>query len=150
MNAQPPSTMTSTKRKAIGREMASHEGPVVPYEKVLQIVNRHHSTPREVANFLGEMGFTVTGAPDPRPASLNLDRMAAPAPVQKRTDQDPIKKPKSSVPPEIVASILRGGIYKVLDDDPQADPATVFVVTTLDKFQRERDAIRKIIQESQG
>lgn len=118
--------MTSTKRKAIAREIAQHDGMVVPHAKLMAIANRHDLTLADTRKLLAGIGYIV----------------AEPI-VQERTDQDPIK---NVIPAEVIATILRGGIYKILDTDPDVDPSEVFVVTTLDKFTKERDAIRQLLK----
>jgi hypothetical protein len=68
--------------------------------------------------------------------------------VRQRTDQDPIKKPapppaaaKPPVPPEVIAGILKGAIYRQLGEEDDA-----YVVTTKAAFLREREAIRLILK----
>ena len=118
--------MTSTKRKAIAREIAQHDGMVVPHAKLMAIANRHDLTLADTRKLLAGIGYIV----------------AEPV-VQECTDQDTIK---NVIPAEVIATILRGSIYKLLDNDPSADPSQVFVITTLDKFTKERDAIRKLLK----
>ena len=120
--------MTSTKRKAIAREIAQHDGMVVPHAKLMAIANRHDLTLADTRKLLAGIGYIVA---EPVMASEAMPGVAPP-----------------SIPAEVIATILRGSIYKVLDKDPDVDPSQVFVVTTLDKFTKERDAIRRLLKGS--
>lgn len=130
-------TITATKRKLISRDAAKYDG-FVTFAALQAISNRYQTPHDEVRRLLGAMGYTVE-----------------PAPVQKRTDQDPIKKPATATPApvdtsvvsrETLAVILSGSLFRILDSDPDVDPKKVFVITTLDKFRREREAIRRLLQ----
>lgn len=131
-------TINKTKRKLIMQSIAKHDGTRVSYTHVLILSNRHQLAPEPISRLLASMGYEVEKPPT-------------------KHAPDPTSKPKApealpvhaGVPPEVVNTILRGGIYKRLDDDPGADPSTVFVVTTLDKFLKEREAIRKLLQHLQ-
>lgn len=130
-------TITATKRKLISRDAAKFDG-FVTFAALQAIANRYQTPHDEVRRLLSAMGYTVE-----------------PAPVQKRTDQDPIKKPAAVAPApvdtsvvsrETLATILSGSLFRILDSDPDVDPKKVFVITTLDKFRREREAIKRLLQ----
>lgn len=118
--------MTSTKRKAIAREIAKHDGMVIPYAKLMAIANRHDLTLADTRKLLAGLGYIVSEAVTATEAAPGV------APP--------------TIPAEVIATILRGSIYKRLDPDPDVDPSQVFVVTTLDKFTKERDAIRQLLK----
>ncbi len=130
-------TINKTKRKLIMQSIAKHDGTKVSYTHVLILANRHQLAPEPISRLLASMGYEVE-VPPTKPAPT-----PAPAPKPKAPEALSVH---AGVPPEVVNTILRGGIYKKLDDDPGADPSTVFVVTTLDKFLKEREAIRKLLQ----
>lgn len=120
--------LTVTKRKAIAREIhAVSDAPIRP-ELVQALVNRHQSTPEVITAFLESMGLQV----------LRLEM----APKRPATGPSPSR---AVVPREIVSAVLAGSIYRILDRNPGMDPSKVFVVTTLDKFRREREAIRALL-----
>ena len=121
--------MTSTKRKAISREMAQHDGMVVPHAKLMAIANRHDLSHADTRKLLAAIGYVVS---EPATAAEAMPGVAQ----------------YQVIPAEVIATILRGSIYKVLDKDPDVDPSEVFVVTTLDKFTKERDAIRRLLKGS--
>lgn len=130
-------TITATKRKLISRDAAKHDG-VITFAALQAISNRYQTPHDEVRKLLAAMGYRID-----------------PAPVHQRTDQDPIKKPTappvapvdtSVVSRETLAVILSGSLFRILDSDPDVDPKKVFVITTLDKFRRERDVIRRLLQ----
>lgn len=122
--------ITATKRKLIMREIALHDGLQVSYQSLMAIANRYHTPLPETRKLLMAVGYTVEDPPAAAP------RPSAPPPAAK----------PPAVPAEVVATILSGGIYKIVDPDPAVDPSQVFVVTTLDKFTREREAIRKLLK----
>lgn len=132
-------TINKTKRKLIMQSIAKHDGTKVSYTHVLILANRHQLPPEPISRLLASMGYEVE-APPSKP-------IPAPPPPAPSVPLNNSKVPTGpGVPMEVINMILRGGIYKKLDDDPGADPSTVFVVTTLDKFRREREAIRKLLQ----
>lgn len=120
--------MTSTKRKAISREMAQHDGMVVPHAKLMAIANRHDLSHADTRKLLSAIGYVVS------------------EPVTAAEAMPGTEMPPMVIPAEVIATILRGSIYKVLDKDPDVDPSEVFVITTLDKFTKERAAIRKLLK----
>jgi hypothetical protein len=130
-------TITATKRKLISRDAAKHDGAIT-FAALQAISNRYQVSHDEVRKLLAAMGYRFERAP-----------------VHQRTDQDPIKKPAappaapvdmSVVSRETLATILSGSLFRILDTDPDADPKKVFVITTLDKFRREREAIKRLLQ----
>lgn len=127
-------TINKTKRKLIMQDVARMRISVVSHDTMLALCNRYQLKYLPVRNLLTSVGYSVEAVPE------------KPAPTPKPKALDPVP---SGIPPEVINTILRGGIYKKLDDDPGADPSTVFVVTTLDKFLKEREAIRKLLQHLQ-
>lgn len=126
--------INATKRKLIMRELATAlYGNIVPNERVNAIALRHQLKPDPVRRLIASLGYTVEPLP-PKPIS---------DPKPKAPEALPVR---AGIPPEVVNTILRGGIYKTLCNDPGADPSTVFVVTTLDKFTKEREAIAKLLK----
>jgi hypothetical protein len=130
-------TITATKRKLISRDAAKHDG-LITFASLQAISNRYQTPHEDVRKLLAAMGYKVETAP-----------------VHPRTDQEPIKKPKAApaapvdtsiVSHETLATILSGSLFRILDSDPEADPKKVFVITTLDKFRREREAIKRLLQ----
>jgi hypothetical protein len=119
--------VTSTKRKAIAREMAHHEG-VVSITRVQALSNRYHLTQGEIASCLSAMGYTV----------------ARPEPIHSVKPEPRVKV--ETVPQEVLSAILSGSIYKVVGDG-SGDPRETFVVTTLERFNKEREAISKLLKE---
>lgn len=134
MSESPQTEINSTKRKLIQKDMASLDvAGVVLHSLVLKLASKYRLAPPAISRFLVSMGYRV----EPPPV------VEKPAPKPKAPEARTVH---AGVPPEVISTILRGGIYKKLDDDPRADPSTVFVVTTLDKFLKEREAICKLLQ----
>jgi hypothetical protein len=130
MQIADPRVITSTKRKLIMRDVAG-SGTVVSLEALNAIALRYQVPQNEVRGLLVACGYKV-----PEPA------------VHQRTDQDPIKKPAPPpapvvpvVPPEVIAGILKGTIYKQLGEGDDA-----FVVTTKAQFVKEREALLRIFK----
>jgi hypothetical protein len=130
MQISDPRVITSTKRKLIMRDVAG-SGTVISLEALNAIALRYQVPQNEVRGLLVACGYKI-----PEPV------------VQPRTDQDPIKKPAPPpapvvpvVPPEVIAGILKGTIYKQLGEGDDA-----FVVTTKAQFVKEREALLRIFK----
>lgn len=130
-------TITATKRKLISRDAAKHDG-VITFAALQAISNRYQTPHDEVRKLLAAMGYKVEPAPAPAPRVIATAAEAMPAKAP------PVNT--SVVSRETLAVILSGSLFRILDTDPDADPKKVFVITTLDKFRREREAIRRLLQ----
>jgi hypothetical protein len=124
--------ITATRRKLIMREVSQMgAGAALSLDTLNALALRHHVPENRVRGLLVACGYRI---PEPL--------------VRQRTDQDPIKKPapppaaaKPPVPPEVIAGILKGAIYRQLGEEDDA-----YVVTTRAAFLREREAIRLILK----
>jgi hypothetical protein len=130
-------TITATKRKLISRDAAKHDGVIT--SAALQAISNRYQTPQdEVRKLLAAMGYRFERAPVPPPRVIATAAEAMPAKAP------PVNT--SVVSRETLAVILSGSLFRILDTDPDVDPKKVFVITTLDKFRREREVIRKLLQ----
>jgi hypothetical protein len=122
--------LTATKRKAVAKDVARGETLITP-ERLQELVNRHQSSHEEIAAYLEGMGFQVMWTPRPDV------REVVSAIVERGAKIEP-------VPRLVVDAILTGSIFRRVDVGEDRDPKEVYVVTTLDRLLREREAIRRL------
>jgi hypothetical protein len=134
-------TITATKRKLISRDAAKHDGAIT-FAALQAISNRYQTPLDDVRKLLAAMGYRFERAPEPQQAGRVLTKKTATAAEAMHGTAPDV----SVVSRETLATILSGSLFRILDTDPDADPRRVFVVTTLDKFRREREAIKRLLR----
>lgn len=130
--------ITATKRKLIMKDMASYPNGVVANAQVNHLALKYQLTAEPVRKLIAAMGYTVE--PPPEKPRLGEIVQAQVEKVRKERAEAP------ALPAEVIATILSGKLYKVLDPDPDLDPSETFVVIRKDVFLREREAIRKLLK----
>lgn len=115
--------MTSTKRKAILKELSGHQGRV-PIERLKHLSSRHQVPLVEVREMLTINGYLCQHVePVPRPV-----RVTEPAP-----------KALPVVTPQEAHAIRTGMVYRSLDDTDD------WVVVRREAFERERAVIIRML-----
>ena len=125
--------VTDTKRRAILKSVrvVASEDQRIKMEFLNKLSSRHHVRLDDVVKLVKAQGYIPYG---PVPKS----------PL-------PTRKVPSQLSDVVKLSIMEGKIFKQLSPMEKGEkPEDVFVVTTLDKLKREREAIRKWIKELGG
>lgn len=122
--------LPKTTRKAIVasfREASEDGAKVIPYNVAVSLAGRHEVAFTLLRAFAEERGFEVADGNAPLAHKIIAEPKRAPC-IPDR------------IPEAVLRSLERGGIYRMLTDDPDS-----FVLTTRSQWNRERAVIARLV-----
>lgn len=120
--------MTATQKGKIKRELKHHLDPttrMLPIEACLRIASRHRLPSQSVIDYAGDLGYQV------QMPSARGEKPQRPAPAN----------PHNRLSDHIKRQIIRGTIYRTVNENGQEPDDGTIVVTTYGQVRRQQEAL---------